>query len=157
MTHAVEHIATPPASVRIVHSRGGVVLSDETITNLITTVGRDFLILQGYGATGLGSNGFNYVALSNDALTETTASTTLSNEIAANGLSRAQGAYSHTNGTNSVQISKTFTCATAVQSAQKAALFTASSGGTMNHAVAFTPRALNITDTLTIIFTIMVG
>lgn len=155
--NAVEHIATPPASVRFVHSRGGVILFDETVTNLLTTVGRDQLILQGYGTTGLATNGFNYIALSNDALTETSASTTLSNEIAANGLSRAQGAYGHTTGTNIVTIQKTFTCATAVQSYQKAALFNLSSSGIMNHAVAATPRLLNIGDTVTITYSIQVG
>ena len=51
---------------------------EETTHNVVTTVGRDRLHLNGYGTTGLATNGFNYVALSNDALTETSASTTLS-------------------------------------------------------------------------------
>jgi hypothetical protein len=144
--NAVEHIATPPAAVRFVHSRGGIILWDETV-----------MTLQSYGLTGLGSNGFNYIALSNDALTETSASTTLSNEIAANGLSRAQGSYGHTTGTNLVQIQKTFTCATASQAYQKAALFTASSVGIMSHVVAATPRLLQIADTVTVTYQVQVG
>lgn len=132
------------------------VISDETIHNVITTVGRDFLHAQGY-STSPAANGLNYIGLSNDALTETSASTTLSNEIAANGLARAQGTVNHTAGTNTTTVAKTFTCATAPQSAQKAALFTASSSGTMNHALAFTQRSLQIGDSLAITFTITLG
>jgi hypothetical protein len=132
------------------------VVSVEETYNVITTAGRDFLHLQGYGTSGLGTNGLNYIALSNDTLTETSASTTLSTEIAANGLTRAQGTYAHTGGTNTTTIQKVFT-ATGAQSAQKAALFTASSSGTMNHALSFTQRTLANTDTLTITFTITLG
>jgi hypothetical protein len=133
------------------------VLSDEEIHNVITTVGRDFLHQQGYATSGLGANGLNYIGLSNDALTETTASTTLSNEIAANGLTRAQGTVAHTTGTNTTTVAKTFTCATAPQAAQKAALFTAVAAGTMNHALSFTQRSLQIGDTLAVTFTITLG
>lgn len=132
------------------------VIGDEISHNVITTVGRDFLHTQGYG-TSAASNGLNYIALSNDSLTETSASTTLSTEIAANGLSRAQGTVTHTTGQNTTTIAKTFTCATAPQAAQKAALFTASSGGTMNHALSFTQRSLQVGDQLAITFTITLG
>lgn len=131
-------------------------ISEETVYNVITTAGRDFLHVQGYGSAGLGSNGLNYIALSNDTLTETSASTTLSNEITLNGLGRAQGTVSHTNGTNTTTIARTFT-ATGAQSAQKAALFTLSSGGTMNHALAFSQKNLATNDQLAITFTITVG
>lgn len=128
----------------------------ELVWNLITNGGRDFLHLQGYGTSGLGSNGLNYIALSNDTVTETAASTTLSNEIAANGFSRAQGTVAHTVGTNTTTVDKTFV-ATGTQSAQKAALFTASSGGIMNHVLGFTQRNLVLNDTLQITFTISLG
>jgi hypothetical protein len=131
-------------------------VNEETSHNVITTVGRDFLHTQGYGTSPAG-NGLNYIALSNDTLSETTASTTLSTEIAASGLTRAQGTVTHTAGQNTTTVAKTFTCATAPQAAQKAALFTASSGGTMNHALAFTQRSLQIGDTLAVTFTITVG
>lgn len=129
----------------------------EEVENLITNAGRDFLHTQGYGTSGLGSNGLNYIALSNDAVTENSASTTLSNEIAANGLARAQGTVAHTAGTNTTTVDKTFTCATASQAAQKAALFTASSSGTMNHVLGFTQRTLQVGDTLDVTFTITLG
>lgn len=158
-----ETIPFPGASARVQHWRMGsfglyTLIADEEVHNLITTAGRDQLHLQSFGTTGLATNGFNYIALSNDALTETTASTTLSNEIAANGLTRAQGTVSHTSGTNVTTISKTFTCATSAQSARKAALFTASSGGVMNHPIAFpTQRNLAVSDLLLITYTISLG
>lgn len=124
--------------------------------NLITNEGRDFLHQQGYKDTGLGTVGLCYIALSNDTVGETAASTTLSTEITTNGLGRAIGTYAHTTGTNTTTISKTFT-ASGTQSAQKAALFTAVSAGTMNHVLSFTQRNLISGDTLAITFTITLG
>lgn len=136
-------------------SADGTLLHRETIKNLITNAGRVFLHTQGYATSGAAGTGFCYIGLSNDTVTETAASTTLSTEIAANGLSRAIGTVTLASGAGtSTTISKTFTCATSAQSAQKAALFTASSGGTMNHVLAFTQRALQVNDTLAITFTI---
>jgi hypothetical protein len=129
-------------------------VSRETTHNVKTTAGIDFLFVQGY-STGPGANGLNYVALSNDTLTETTASTVLSNEITLNGLGRAIGAYAHTNGTATATITKTFT-ASGTQAAQKAALFSASSAGTMTHVLSFTQRSLVNGDTLAITFTITI-
>jgi len=140
----------------LVPSRYAPLDEGELVWNVITTAGRDYLHLQGYGTSGLGTNGLNFIGLSNDTLTETTASTTLSNEITLNGLGRAAGSYAHTGGTNTTTVSKVFT-ATGTQSAQKAALFTAVSAGTMNHALAFTQRNLVNTDTLTVTFTITLG
>ena len=138
-----------PASYELVGS--------EVTYNLITNAGSDFLHVQGYGSSGLGANGLNYIALSNDTVGEGAGSTTLSNEIAANGLSRAAGTVAHTSGTNTTTITKVFTCATAPQAAQKAALFTASSSGTMCHVLGFTQRSLQVGDTLTVTFTITLG
>jgi hypothetical protein len=129
----------------------------EETYNVITTAGRDFIHLQAYGTSGLASNGLNYIGLSNDSLTEDASSTTLSNEITANGLARAQGTVAHTNGQNTTTISKTFTCTTNPQAAQKAALFTQASGGTMCHVLGFTQRSLQVGDTLAITFTITLG
>jgi hypothetical protein len=131
-----------------------VVLEDDAY-NVKPTAGMDFIHTQSYGSAGLGANGLNFIALSNDTLTETTGSTTLSTEIAANGLTRAQGTVAHTAGTTITTIQRTFT-ATAAQSCQKAALFTAVSAGTMNHALAFTQRTLQSGDTIQITFTITI-
>lgn len=132
-----------------------VLLNREVTYNVITDVGRDFMHTQTYGTSPAG-NGLNYIALSNDALTETSASTTLSSEITLNGLGRAIGVVTHNAGTNTTTVVKTFT-ASGAQAAQKAALFTASSAGTMNHALSFTQRSLQTNDTLQITFTLTVG
>jgi hypothetical protein len=133
----------------------GNLLNEEVVHNVLTTGGRDFLHAQGYGVAP-GGNGLNYIGLSNDTLTETSASTTLSSEIVANGLSRAQGSVTHTAGQATTTIQKVFT-ATGAQSAKKAALFSASSGGAMNHALGFNQRDLATSETLTITITITLG
>lgn len=132
----------------------GNLLSSETSFNLITNAGRIQYHKQCFDTSGLATNGNNYIALSNDAVTEDATSTTLSNEIAANGLSRAQGTVTLPTGSGTdTTIQKVFT-ATGAQSARKTALFNASSGGTMNHVLGFTQRSLQSGDTLTITFTI---
>lgn len=133
------------------------VLSDETTENLITNAGRIFLHKQIYDASGLSANGLNYIALSNDLVTETAASTVLSNEIAANGLSRAQGTVTLPVGSNNQTTVQKFFTATGTQSAQKAALFSASSAGTMNHVLGFAQRNLINGDALQVTFTITLG
>lgn len=148
-----------PESFKIVDRAGVLVDKEETeeVWNLITNAGRIFLHKQGYDTSGLGSNGLNYIALSNDTVTETGSSTTLSNEITTNGLGRAQGTVTLPVGSgNQTTVDKTFT-ATGSQSAQKAALFTAVSVGTMNHVLGFTQRSLITNDTLEITFTITLG
>jgi hypothetical protein len=129
----------------------------EEVDNLITNAGRDVMHTFGYVTTGADQEVFQYVALSNTTLTETVTSTTLNGEIAANGLQRAQGTPAHTTGTNTSTITKTFTCGTAPQAAQKAALFDDTVNGDMNHVLAFTQRSLQIGDQLQITFTITVG
>lgn len=161
MLQLSEALAWPSARALIQHHRprpdGSMeLLSEEESTNVITNSGRDFFHNQVYGTSGLGTNGLNFLGLSNDTLTETSSSTALSNEITANGLGRAQGTVTHTAGTNTTTVSKVFT-ATGNQSAQKAALFTAISSGIMCHALAFTQRALVSGDTLTVTFTLTVG
>jgi hypothetical protein len=129
----------------------------EEVWNLITNVGRIQIHKGAYATSGIQSNGFNYVALSNDTVTETASSTTLSNEIAANGLTRAQGAVTLPTGSGTVTtVDKTFT-ATGSQSAQKAALFDASSVGNMNHVLGFTQRALITNDTLQATFSLTIS
>lgn len=132
-------------------------LSYEEIWNVITNVGRAFIHTGAYATSGIQTNGLNYIALSNDTLTETASSTTLSNEIASNGLQRAQGTVVLATGAGTqTTVAKTFT-ATGTQSAQKGALFSASSGGTMNHVLAFTQRALANGDTLTCTWTLTIS
>lgn len=128
---------------------------DDIVWNVNTTAGRDLIHSNVYGTSP--TNGFNYIALSNDTVTETSVSTTLSNEITTNGLARAQGTFTYNSGIDLITsfIDHTFTC-TGAQSAQKTALFSAPSGGTMNHVLAFTAqRSLVTNDHLYIAFTIV--
>lgn len=128
---------------------------DEVVHNQKTNVGIVQLHTQGYGTSGLLTNGFNYIALTNTAITPAAGDTALSGEIAANGLSRAQGTVTLPTGSGTqTTVDKTFTCATAPQAAQAAALFTASSGGVMNHELTFTQRSLQVGDTLQTTYTI---
>lgn len=130
----------------------------EEVTNLLTNAGRIFMHQQAYGASGLGTNGLCYIALSIDPLTETATSTTLSSEIAANGLARALATVTLPTGSgNQTLLEKVFTCATAPQSAQKAAVFSGASGGVMNHVLAFISRPLQIGDVLDIPITLTLG
>jgi hypothetical protein len=132
-------------------------IDEETVLNQITNVGRDFIHTQSYGTAPAG-NGLNYIALTNTAITPAAGDTTLSGEITTNGLARAQATTNtHTAGTNTTTLAITFTCATAPQACQAAALFTASSSGTMNNELTFTQRSLQIGDQITITYTITIG
>lgn len=152
----LEALRLHPARAIIQHHRprpdgSRELLSEEEVTNVITKAGVDFLFAQTYGTSPAG-NGLNYIALSDSALTENADSTTLSGEITANGLARAQGTYAHTAGTSVATVSRVFT-ATGAQSCRKAALFSASSGGTMQHAIAFaSAKSLDPGDTLSVVF-----
>ncbi len=136
---------------------------DEVAPNLVTNAGRDQLHLQGYGETGLSSNGFNYIGLSNSATPPSATDTSLSGELlvgGAPGLQRAQGAYAHTAGTNQTTITNTFTFTGTSQAIQLTALFNLAGppvAGIMNHEIAFTQRTLFTNDTITLTFTITLG
>ncbi len=140
------------AHMHLVHKRGDKVISERDAYNVVTKAQIDFMFAQAY-STSTGANGLNYIALSNDSLTETSTSTTLSSEITTNGLGRAQGTYAHTAAAATATVSKTFT-ASGTQACQKAALFSAASTGTMGHALSFTSVSMITGDTLAITFTI---
>ena len=212
--------------------RNGNVIERGQAHNFTTNSGRNFAAAQAYG-TSPGANGLNYIGMSNDSVTETAVSTTLSNEIATAGFTRAQGTvtnpsgissttttdtggtgansatdttinvvntqgmvagtvlqvageqilvgavasttqltgctrgYNSTTGavhasgstvsnTNTTVVTKTFT-ATGSVSCQKAALFSASSGGTMSHVVSMGARTLQSGDSLAVTFYICLG
>lgn len=130
-------------------------ISEETAFNLILNVGRVQMHKQAYGSSGLSTNGFNYIAWSNDGTAPAAGDTTLASEIAANGLTRAQATTITlpTGSGNQTVIDKTFTL-TGTQSIQKTSLFDASSVGNMNHEIQFTQRTLANTDTIQATFTL---
>jgi hypothetical protein len=81
----------------------------------------------------------------------------LTSEIATYGLTRAQGTYAHTAGTDNWTISKTFTATGSFTAVQKAGLFSASSAGTMMAENTFASVNLANGDQLTITWTIDLG
>jgi hypothetical protein len=153
-----EAIGLRRAEIAVVHrNANGDVLGVEKQHNLILNVGRVQYHKQCFGTSGLSANGMNYIALSNDATAPAATDTTLTAEIAANGLSRAQGTVTLPTGSgNQTTVDKTFT-ATGAQACQKAALFDASSAGNMNHELLFTQRSLQTNDTIQVTYTLTLG
>jgi len=125
-----------------------------TAHNLLTDAGRDFLHLQGYETTGLGSNGLNYIAVSTDGTAPADGDTTLTSEITTGGLSRVQGTVAHTVATAITTVITTFTASATHTSVQKSALFSAASVGTMGHEAIFSSVSLIANDQLQITWTI---
>lgn len=135
---------------------------DEDAPNLLTNTGRVQLHTQAYGTTGLLTNGFNWIGLTNDATAPAATDTALASEIVGNGLSRTQGIVTLPSGAgNQTTIANTFTyTGGGSQAIQKTALFTQAGppvAGVMNHEIAFTQRTLFTNDTITLTFTITLG
>jgi hypothetical protein len=131
---------------------------DELVWNIVTNAGRDRLHLQCYGTSGLGTNGQNFIALSDNAAAPAPADTSLTAELTGDGLDRIQGSVTHVAGTNTTQVQNVFTyLGVPAQGVQKSALFNLLSGGVMAHEVQFTQRTLNTSDTLTITYTVTMG
>jgi hypothetical protein len=96
-----------------------------------------------------------WIGLTTNATAPAAGDTTLTGEIASGGLTRAEGAYTHTNGTTSYKISFTFTATAAHTNVAKAGLFNASSAGTMAFETLLSSTVtLAINDTLTIEWTV---
>lgn len=129
------------------------IFSDQTVHNLLVNVGRDIQAKQ-MGDTAAQPASCNYIALTNTAISPAAGDTALTGEIAANGLSRAQGAFAHTTSACTFTITKTFTCITAAQAAQAGAIFNASSGATMCFENTFTAVSLQVNDTLQVTWTV---
>lgn len=158
----VERTVTREVNVRIVaaHSDGSV-FYDHAIHNLRTTGGGDWQP-SAMSNTAAQPAAMNWIALSNDAAAPAvgdcaagSVTCTLASEITLNGLGRAQATYAHSNGTSTYTLTKTFT-ATGTQAAQKAAIFNASSSGTMGFEAAFTQVSLGNGDTVTVTWTITI-
>lgn len=134
---------------------------DEVVHNLLTNTGRVQLHNYAYGTTSR-SNGFNWIGLTNDSGAPAATDTALTAELTGSGLDRIQGTVTLPVGSaNQTTIAHTFTfTGGGSQSIQKTALFDAAGppvAGVMNHEIAFTPRTLFTSDTLTVTFTITLG
>lgn len=124
--------------------------------NLLTDAGKDWMHAQVYTNTSAGTRGAGYIASTQSTITPATSDTTLTGEIATNGLTRADaGTKTHTAGSNSTLIEHTFTATGSFTSVLASALFNASSSGTMPHIANFASGSgtLVTNDTLKISWT----
>jgi len=121
-------------------------------TNLITTDGIDWAA----GVLGNASGApAKYVAVTENTGSPSAGDTTLTGELASDGLTRAVGSYSHTSGVRSYTVSKVFTVTGGPHVVAKSALFDASSGGTMVFEALFSTTAtVTSSDTLTVTWTV---
>jgi len=126
--------------------------------NLLTNSGRDWMHAQVYTNTGAGTIGAYFIGLTTDTATPAAANTLLTSEITTGGLARAAGTTSHSAGTNSTTIQKTFTASATHTAVIKAALFNQLAvGGTMAHINTFTSVTLQSSDTLQVTWTVTLG
>jgi len=125
-----------------------------TTHNLRTNAGADWQASV-MGNTAAPPATCNYIGVSSDTTSPALTDTTLAGEIASNGLQRAQGVYGHSTGNSIYSVAKTFTASGSFTAVQKAALFNASSAGTMCFEATFSPAAnLSSGDTLSITWTV---
>jgi hypothetical protein len=124
--------------------------------NLLTDAGKDWMHAQVYTNTSAGTRGAGFIASTESTITPAVGNTTLTGEIATNGLSRADaGTKTHTGASNSTLIEHTFTASGSFTSVLASALFNASSAGTMPHIANFASGSgtLVANDTLKISWT----
>ena len=114
--------------------------------NLITNAGEDLISRQtacGAIAAPTCANGGIYIALSNDTVTPAATDTACSLEQTANGLTRTQGTYAHSAGSNQHTITATFTYTTSAYSTtiSKVCMFDAALGGNLFAETLLSPTA----------------
>jgi hypothetical protein len=134
-------------------------VSESEAANLIINVGRILMHRLCYDTSRPTDAGINYTALSPDTVSgnETATSTTLSNERTTLGLARAQATVTVPTGSGTqTTLARTFTKSGGGSAVcRKAALFSASSGGTMQHVLDFgVDKTLTDPDTLAVTHTI---
>jgi len=128
----------------------GTIFYDQTVHNLRTNAGINWQ----YGQmAGTPAAACTYLALSNDSGMPAATDTAVVSEITTNGLARAAATPAHSNNASSYTLTYTFT-ATGTQSAQKAGLLNASSGGTLCFENTFSAVAMNSGDTLQVVWTL---
>lgn len=129
------------------------------VHNVFTNAGRDLAHAQMYTNTSAGTRGCGFIASSADSGAVAAGDTTLTSEIASGGLARADATTkTHSAGTNTSVIEHTFTASATHTAVHKAAIFNASSGGTMAHAAVFSSDVtLASGDQFKITFTLTLG
>ena len=127
--------------------------------NLLTNNGRDYAIAQFYTNTSAGGVGMNFIALTSDTTGADATDTALPGEITTNGLERLLATtISHSTGTNSTTLAKTFTASGTHTAVQMSGTFNQLAvGGTIGHEAVFTPVTLASSDTLAVTWTLTLG
>ena len=127
--------------------------------NLLTNNGRDYAIAQFYTNTSAGGVGMNFIALTSDSTGADAGDTTLPSEITTNGLERALATtITHSTGTNSTTLAKTFTASGTHTAVQMSGTFNQLAvGGTIGHEATFTSVTLASSDTLAVTWTLTLG
>jgi len=139
-----------PVHVVVRHADGSV-FYDHWTHNLRTNAGINWQYGQMAGTPGSAAL---YIALSSDTTTPAAADTTLTGEITSGGLARAAATPTHTSNATSYTLSYTWTASATQTSVQKAAVFTASTSGTMPFENTFTSVTMASGDTITVTWTI---
>ena len=145
----------PSRWMRAIHSY--TVEDAEVVYNIRTNAGTDF-VCDSCSNAGSRPAVAQYIALSTDATTPAVTDTTLTSELATNGLARAVATYAHTASQPFYTLTKAFTYSGGSPQAnvQKEAVFTASSSGILVAESTFAAKTLQPTDVLTIVHTINV-
>ncbi len=127
--------------------------------NLLTNNGRDNMHSLVYTNTVAGTRGAGFVALTTDTAAPAAGDTTLAQELAASGFTRADATTkTHSGGTNSTIIEHTFTASGTVNLIHKSGTFNNGSGATLYHEAAFgTDASLISGDTLKVTWTLNLG
>jgi|SRR5215469_14193443 len=159
----MRHRQVPPSALNTMYSEwsDSIYAGWERISlthNSVLNGGRDYIHNQAYippASTAV----FNYAAVSANTGTPTANDSTLPGEITTSDLARASSVTgnSHSAGTNTTTIGITWTAANTYTALQRAALFNASSSGTMAHEATFSSTSLNSGDQLALTWTITLG
>lgn len=127
--------------------------------NLTTDAGKSWMADQLYKNTAAGTRGAGFIASTESVITPAVGNTTLTGEIATNGLTRTDAiTKTWTSGTNTALVEHTFTATGSFTSVLASALFNASSAGTMPHIANFSTGSgtLVANDTLKISWSITI-
>jgi len=126
--------------------------------NLLTNNGRDVFHALCYTNTAAGTRGFGYVGVTTDTANPSASDTSLAQELAASGFSRADATTkTHSAGTNSSTIEHTFTASGTVNSIVKSGTFNNASSTVLGHEATFTSASLISGDTLKVTWTLNLG
>lgn len=132
---------TLTGKIRLQHFRGGRLLSDTTINNIITNAGKAQIALLAGDAT---ATPFTFLAVGTSTTAVAATDTTLTAEIVDSGLERAAGTVSRVTTTvtnDTLNVTKTWT-ATGTKTVEEVGLFNAASAGTMLGHALTTSKAL---------------